>query len=105
MVDMTIIDGGSPVKPLVTKKDAADRIKVFVSHLKAIENSVSMVKRMAENMGWPELAKMAGENHKGLLDTLSYVKNYEKKITSNLVTEPKKNHLELIHSVDDEKEE
>jgi hypothetical protein len=103
MVDMTIIDGGTPVKPLVTKKDAAERIKVFVSHLRAIEKSVSMVQRIAENMNWPELAKMARENHSGLLNTLSYVKNYEKKIANNLITEPKKDHLALIYS--DEKED
>ncbi len=96
-MDMTIIKGGSSKKKsLITKDDAAEQIKIFVQHLRAIENSVSMVQRMAENLNWPELADMAKENHKGLLNTLKYTKKCEKKIANNLVTKPKKNHLSLV---------
>jgi len=81
-MDLTVIDGGSPKK--IKKKDADGRLAVFVDHMRSIEQSMSMVARMAEQIGWDELTKRALNNHRGILDTLGYVKHYRKQIIENL---------------------
>jgi len=102
MTDFQILNGGSPRKEGLTEEVAIERLKVFVQHMRAIENSISMVKRMAENMKWNELSKRASDNHKGLLDTLHYVKTHQKQIVANMATKSSGEHLTLISNESDQ---
>jgi len=93
-MDLTIIEGGSPKK--IDKKNAAERLSVFVQHMRSLEQSISMLRRMAEGIEWSELTKRANANHKGILDTLSYVKHYQKQIIVNL---EKKNRIPNLRQI------
>ena len=72
-----IIDGGNSDTPAEKKKNINNKIeqlKVFVSHMRALENSISSIKTMASKMKWDGLDKRLTSCHDQILDTLSYVK-------------------------------
>lgn len=94
---LRIIDGGTPKR--VTKENASQRISVFVQHMRSIEQSMSMVVRMAEALGWDELTTRSKKNHREILDTLTYVKRYHKVIVSGIQKKNKEPQLSLVSDV------
>lgn len=93
-MDLRVIDGGTPKR--VTKENASERISIFVQHMRSIEQSMSMIMRMAEALGWSELTIRSKKNHHGILDTLTYVKRYHKEIVSGVQKKNKEPQLSLV---------
>jgi hypothetical protein len=89
-----IIDGGNDKTP----KENIEQLKVFVSHMRALENSISSIKTLASDMKWNELNLKLTSCHDQILDTLAYVKNSTKsKITEvNAASKKPKSHLKLL---------
>jgi len=76
-----IIDGGSDETPKDKKKtiiNKVEQLKVFVSHMRALENTISSIKTVAVKLEWYELDKRLTSCHDQVLDTLSFVKNSTK---------------------------
>lgn len=89
-----IIDGGNDKTP----KENIEQLKVFVSHMRALENSISSIKTLAADIKWDELNIKLTSCHDQILDTLAYVKNstktkIEEKNTNN---KKPKNYLKLL---------
>ena len=96
-----IIDGGISKTPDEEKKDVGEQIeqlKLFVSHMRQIENSITSVQRIAVGMEWHELNIKLISCHKHILDTLSFVKSSTKmkKIDKEKLTNIKKDHLTIL---------
>ena len=97
-MDFKVIKGGSSS---VTKKKIEEQINVFVQHMRAIEQSVSMVEKMARSIDWEELHNRAAQNHDSILQTLRYVKKHYKEIINK--DQQKKPDIQV--AVDNTKEE
>ena len=96
-----IIDGGqtdSPTKVKIKLDNKIEQLKVFVSHMRALENSIASVKTMALKVEWKELDKRLTSCHDQILDTLAYVKKStsDKKQDKIKLDKPKKNHLKIV---------
>jgi len=95
-----IIDGGMNDTPKDKKKklvNKVEQLKVFVSHMRALENTISSIKTVAAKMEWHELNKKLTSCHDQVLDTLAYVKNSTKgKIVERDKPDKPKNFLKLL---------
>ncbi|MCK5617659.1 hypothetical protein KAR91_88155 [Candidatus Pacearchaeota archaeon] len=93
-MDLKVIQGGAPNK--LSKEQAQQKLTVFLDHMRNIERNISVVVQMADTFEFPELSKRARENHRGLLDTLKYVKNRRKEIINAIQTKCKEPNLKLL---------
>jgi len=96
-----IIDGGqidSPTKIKTKLDNKIEQLKVFVSHMRALENSIASVKTMALKIEWVDLDKRLTSCHDQILDTLAFVKksSNDKKQDKINLDKPKKNYLKII---------
>jgi len=95
-----IIDGGCNETPEEKKKNIVNKIeqlKVFVNHMRALENSIASIKSMATKIEWDELDKRLTSCHDQVLDTLAYVKKSSKGKILERDEKPKsKNFLKLL---------
>jgi len=95
-----IIDGGSNKSPTEKKKQIVNKVeqlKVFVSHMRALENTISSIKTVAAKMEWNELNLKLTSCHDQVLDTLAYVKHSTKgKIVERDKPNKPKNFLKLL---------
>ena len=96
-----IIDGGTSNTPDEEKKNTnkqIEQLKLFVSHMREIENSIATVSHIATRMEWHELNIKLISCHKHILDTLSFVKSSTKmkKIDKEKLTNIKKDHLTIL---------
>jgi len=96
-----VIQGGSK-SPNEIKKEVsnkAEQLKIFVSHMRTLESSISGVRSIASKVGWTELDARLIVCHKTIVDTLSFVKNSTKAKmiqSEELKKPPKTNHLKVI---------
>ncbi len=99
-VDMfEIIDGGTDLTPELKKKQdnhKFEQLKVFVAHMRTLENSISTIQTMAGKIKWHELDSRLVSCHNQILDTLSFVKNSSNMKKIEAKKKPTKNHLKLI---------
>ena len=96
-----IIDGGqtdSPTKVKTKLNSKIEQLKIFVSHMRALENSIASIKTMALKIEWKDLDKRLTSCHDQILDTLAYVKKStsDKKQDKIKLDKPKKNHLKIV---------
>ena len=100
IMSFKIIDGGSDDTPKEKKKQIIDKIeqlKLFVSHMRALENTISSIKTVAAKMEWNELNLKLTSCHDQILDTLSFVKNSTKgKIIERDDPDKSKDYLKLL---------
>jgi len=96
-----IINGGN--KSLnENKKDISrevEQLKLFVSHMRAIENSITSVNDMASSLKWPELNVRLIQCKKQILETLAFVRNSTKsKIQQrdNIDKPNNRNYLKIV---------
>lgn len=101
-----IIQGGgeSPEKTKLKSESKSEQLKLFVAHMRGLENSIASIKFMAQKIEWDELDSMLDVCHKQVIDALSFVKNSTKsKIEKiNKFNNKKKVQLKLIPSNDKE---
>jgi hypothetical protein len=90
-----IIDGGQsdPPKNPVNK---IEQLRLFVSHMRALERTIASIKTVANKMKWTELDKRLTSCHDQILDTLVYVKKTTKDKKVSMNTKPSKKHLKII---------
>jgi len=79
---LKVISGGG--KPTGQSRDQIQqKLNVFVGQMRQIENSISVVKRMAETMKWDALDTRLTVCHRNILDTLGFVKRSAKDFLEN----------------------
>lgn len=95
-----IIDGGADETPKEKKKNIAKRVeqlKIFVTHMRALENTITSIKNVAVKMEWHDLDKKLTSCHDQILDTLAFVKNSTKgKMVERDAPDKSKNFLKLL---------
>jgi len=95
-MDLKVIKGGGQTK--IERQKVVEQVEVFKQHLRSIEESIVLVARMAETMGWDELLLRIKLNHHGILDTLGYIKKNQKEIITELKTKYKEPSLEVFNN-------
>lgn len=73
--------GGKPTGP--TQEQIEQKINMFIGQMREMENSISVVKRMAESINWNTLDQRLTVCHRNILDTLGYVKRTAKEFVEN----------------------
>jgi hypothetical protein len=96
-----IIDGGQS-KDKKTVINKVEQLKLFVSHMRALEGTIASIKTMAVKMEWLDLDKRLTSCHDQILDTLSYVKKSTKEQKIKNEINSNKNHLKIVSLKDKE---
>lgn len=98
-MDLKIIQGGAPNR--LTKEQAAQKLDIFLDHMRSIEKNISVVVQMTDTFEFAALSKRARENHRNILDTLKYVKHRRKTIIHSIQTKSKEANLKLVKKEND----
>lgn len=81
---LEIIKGGLTPEEEKQKKVRIERLKICLGHIRAIENSISITRNMAAQIGWKEFDDCLLSCHSEIKNTLIFVKKTSKKVMVEL---------------------